>query len=289
MPPKKRKPLKNLRAPRISRFGHRYNWLPDLPDFRDYAFAALQKPKAPKPKALPFKIDLRPQCSPVFDQGKIGSCTGNALAGAFEFLQLQELRDKSPDAQDPEVFTPGKFNHVSRLFIYYNERDLEGRTGLDQGAALRDGVKALTQFGACRETLWKYGPAQVFKKPTAPAYKEAALHRITQYLRLEGLEDTRQCLSQGFPVAFGFSVFESFETAQVMKTGIMPMPQVGERFLGGHAVLAVGYDDEARCLIVRNSWGPKWGLKGYFMMPYEVIESGRGGAKMAQDFWTVRR
>ncbi len=285
MPPKKRKTTQPLRSQHVSRFGHRYNWKPDFPDHRDFSFAL----RTSQVKALPFKIDLRPQCSPVFDQGKIGSCTGNSLAGALEFLQLKELKDRSPDVKDPQVLIPGKFACFSRLFIYYNERALEGQTDLDRGAALRDGVKSLVQWGACRESLCKYTAAQVFKKPLASAYKDALPHRITQYLRLEGLEDVRQCLAQGYPVSFGFSVFESFETPQVMKTGIMPMPDPSERFMGGHAVLAVGYDDESRHLIVRNSWGDKWGQKGYFMMPYGVIESGRGGAKMAQDFWTLRR
>ena len=238
---------------------------------------SLAPPKAPS-RTLPGKVDLRPTCSPVFDQGKIGSCTGNALAGALEFLELSELK-----AGGSEVFTKGKFLHFSRLFIYFNERDLEGTPDQDSGAQLRDGIKTLNHFGACRESLWKYSPSLVFSKPSAQAYADAKGHAITSYLRLQTLAEMKQCLADGFPFVFGFTVYESFETPDVARTGVMPLPAAGERVLGGHAVMAVGYDDSSKRLIVRNSWGPKWGESGYFTMPYAYIEK-----KLAQDFWTVR-
>ncbi len=252
---------------------HRYNWKPDLPDFRDCALA-LGAPGKP-----PAKVDLRPHCSPVVNQGKIGSCTGSALAGAFEFLELKELKIKGAAAVFAEDFAP-----VSRLFIYYNERLLEGTVDHDGGARLRDGVKALTKFGACREETWNYKSSLVLKKPSAKAYKEATGHRITEYLKIGSLPQIKSCLAEGFPVAFGFTVYESFESITLAKTGKMPLPRLGEKILGGHAVLAVGYDDATDSLLVRNSWGPTWGMDGYFLMPYDYIER----LRLGQDFWTIR-
>ena len=256
---------------------HRYNWKPDLPDFRDYTFTErfMAKPTLPK------QIDLRPLCPPIVDQGRIGSCTANALSGALGFLELQELKTKG---QDPEEFGPD-FEPFSRLFIYYNERAAEGHTDQDAGASLRDGIKTLAANGACRESVWKYSPAQVFKKPLAKAYKEAAEHTITSYLKLSTLAEMKQCLASGFPFVFGFMVYESFESATVAKTGLMPIPSEDEKPVGGHAVLAVGYDDSSQQLIVRNSWGTKWGDQGYFRMSYAVIDE----LKLARDFWVVKR
>ena len=264
------------------RMRHRYNWHPDLPDQRDLLYSE----RIPAPAKLPTAVDLRSQCSPVFDQGQIGSCTGNALAGNLEFLELKELgAGDGTGASNPEVYTRGKFAHVSRLFIYYNEREIEGTTGQDAGAQIRDGVKSLVKFGACREATWKYGPSQVLKEPSTKAYDEGAAHRISQYLRILSLSEMKQCLASGFPFVLGFTVYESFESPTVAKTGVMPMPEPGEKVLGGHAVMAVGYNDASSTLIVRNSWGTGWGQKGYFEMPYEYADA----KKLAQDFWTVRR
>lgn len=257
---------------------HRYNWHPDIPDQRDFLYAE----KVAAPVHVPPSVDLRGKCSPVFDQGQIGSCTGNALAGGLEFLEIKEMKTTGKGA---DVFDPKKFQHISRLFIYYNERELEGTTDHDAGAMLRDGVKSLVQWGACREATWKYGPSLVLKKPTAKAYTEASAHEISTYLRILTLDQMRQCLAEGYPFAFGFSVYESFESPEVAKSGRMPMPKTTEKLLGGHAVLAVGYDDAKGMLIVRNSWGTAWGDRGYFYMPYDYVQS----AKLAQDFWTLRK
>ena len=261
----------------------RYNWLPDLPDQRDYMFS-LQIPEK-LPKRLPSQKDLRDQCSTIFDQGKIGSCTGNALAGAIEFLELLQLNDSIDDVGQSEIFSPQNFEPVSRLFIYYNERFLEGHVKQDAGATLRDGIKALVQWGVCPESAWNYEISNLYAKPSARCYKEAKSHSISNYFRLETLTDMRQCLANGFPFTLGFMVYESFESPQIAKTGIMPMPSLQERAVGGHAVLVVGYNDRSKHLIVRNSWGKKWGQDGYFMMPYAYVENPR----LAQDFWTVRQ
>jgi len=252
---------------------HRYNWRPDLPDQRDFKFSE----KVTAPTKVPSAVDLRESCPPIVNQGQIGSCTGNALAGHMGFLEIKGV--------SPETFSQSKkFAPYSRLFIYYNERVMEGDPGQDGGAQIRDGIKTLSSQGACKETTWKYAATQLFKKPSVKAYSEASEHAIGTYLRLGSTLEMKQCLAEGFPFVFGFTVYESFESPQVAKTGIMPIPATNERVLGGHAVMAVGYNDTNNCFIVRNSWGPDWGQQGYFMMPYEVMNS-----KLAQDFWTIRR
>lgn len=243
-----------------------YGWLPDLPDGRDFLFGA----RRPQPAALPSVIDLRASCSPVEDQGQLGSCTANALAGALEFL---EVKDKVP------------FSDLSRLFIYYNERVVEHTVKTDSGAMIRDGIKTLAAQGVCGETLWPYVISRFAVKPSAACYAQATRHEITSYERLQTLDEMRACLAAGYPFVFGFTVYETFESAAVAKTGIVPMPGPAERTLGGHAVCAVGYDDQEKRFLVRNSWGPGWGIGGYFKMPYAYLES----RNLSDDFWTIRR
>lgn len=247
----------------------RYGWIPDLPDHRDHMFAAAPMMLA----ALPAAIDLRPQCPKVvYDQGQLGSCTGNAIAGAIEFL---EMKQKAAD-----IFTP------SRLFIYYNERVMEGTVNSDSGAQIRDGIKSVASLGACHEDkIWPYVIAKFRTKPSKAAYKDAAKHTAIQYQRLvQTLTQMKGCLAAGYPFVFGFTVYDSFEAADVTKTGVVPYPASGEKVLGGHAVLAVGYDDATQRFIVRNSWGPGWGMKGYFTMPYNYLTT----SNLADDFWTIR-
>ena len=255
---------------------NKYNWKPDLPDQRDRLFGETLSAH----QEIPPSIDLRSLCPPIVDQGRIGSCTGNALAGALGFLERNELQADG----GPETFG-SRFAPFSRLFIYYNERALEGTQDQDSGAQIRDGIKTLAASGACRESVWKYTPENVLKAPSSLADEEAIKHRIANYLRMQTLAEMRACLASGFPFVFGFTVYESFESIEVASTGIMQVPSVDERVLGGHAVLAVGYDDEKQSLLVRNSWGEKWGISGYFYMPYEIITR----LKLAQDFWTIRK
>ena len=211
-----------------------YGWVPDLPDHRDYFYSAVRR----IPRALPKAVDLRPFCSQVEDQGALGSCTANALAGALEFL---EKKDKVP------------FVDCSRLFIYYNERVIEHSTKYDNGAMIRDGIKTLAKQGVCSEKTWPYVIARFTVKPPAVCYKEALSRRLTSYHRIMTLDEMRTCLAEGFPFVFGFTVYESFESQQVAKTGTVGMPKPKERVLGGHAVLAVGYDDSKKRFVVRNS------------------------------------
>jgi C1A family cysteine protease len=245
----------------------RYGWVPDLPDARDRLFAAPMRMQA-----LPPSVDLRPHCpKTVYDQGQLGSCTANAIAGAVEFDILKEGK------QD---FMP------CRLFIYYNERAIEGTVESDSGARIRDGIKVVNKLGAPPEADWPYDIAKFAQKPPAKAFADAKKHRVTSYSRVvQDLGQMKACLAAGYPFVFGFSVYSSFESQQVAQTGVVPMPNLQkEQLLGGHAVLAVGYDDSQQRFIVRNSWGPGWGMGGYFTIPYAYLIS----RSLASDFWTCK-
>jgi len=240
-------------------------WIPDLPDHRDLLYAAIREAPAKLPKA----VDLSTVMSPVENQGDLGSCTANALAGSLEFMELKAGE---------------KLVDLSRLFIYYNERAIEGSIKTDSGAMLRDGIKTLSKEGVCSETKWPYELSKFSKKPSAACYREAAKHTIASYYRLLTLKDMRTCLAEGYPFVFGFSVYEGFQSTKVAKTGVLDMPKLSERMIGGHAVCAVGYDDKAKRIIVRNSWGTTWGIKGYFTMPYDYVAD----RNLSDDFWTIR-
>ncbi len=213
-----------------------YGWVPDLPDHRDMLYGVVRG----IPARLPSSVDLRRLCSPVENQGDLGSCTGNALAGAVEFL---EKKDRLP------------LVNVSRLFIYYNERVIEHGVKEDAGAMLRDGIKTLAKQGVCSEKKWPYVVSRFAVRPTRSCYAEAADHQVTAYARLQTVDEMRTCLADGYAFVFGFTVYQTFESDAVARTGKVPMPKTAEKMLGGHAVLAVGYDDGRRWFVVRNSWG----------------------------------
>ncbi len=247
----------------------KYGWKPDKPDFRDYKYASEFLFKAAFRPSLPERVDLRPSCPQVYYQGDLGSCTANALAGALEFDYMKQSKDMMP----------------SRLFIYYNERDLEGTISSDNGAELRDGLKTLVKYGACPESEWPYNILQFKDEPSEKCYLDAKQFKIVQYSRLEqNKHDLCYCLSTGYPFVFGFTVYESFESNKVAHTGIVPLPSRAERVVGGHAVMAVGYDISQDIVIVRNSWGKDWGQQGYFMMPFDYILN----SNLAEDFWTIK-
>jgi C1A family cysteine protease len=243
-----------------------YGWVPDLPDARDHLFAA---PPAYLTE-LPAKTDLREQCpKEVYDQGRLGSCTANAISAAFEFELLK---------QGATDFMP------SRLFIYYNERAMEGTINSDSGAMIRDGIKSVSKQGVCPETDWAYDVTQFAEKPPKNCYQEAQEHQVTAYQRIPRvLNQMKGCLASGRPFVFGFSVYESFEGDDVAKTGVAQLPATGEQMLGGHAVLAVGYDDSEQRFLVRNSWGDGWGMGGYFTLPYAYFTE----RSLSSDFWAL--
>ena len=245
----------------------RYGWVPDLPDQRDFVYAAPTRALA----KLPSKVDLTPQCPPVYDQGDLGSCTANAIGGAIQFEQIKGgLKD----------FVP------SRLFIYYNERVIEHSVDSDNGAQIRNGMKVVTKQGACPEVPdWPYDIRRFRTRPSRRAYKDALKNQVVRYTRVtRDLNQMKGCLASGYPFVFGFTVYASFESQQVAKTGHLSMPKQNEDIAGGHAVLAVGYDNKKRWFIVRNSWGPRWGMKGYFTIPYAYLLDGN----LSDDFWTIR-
>jgi len=244
-----------------------YGWLRDIPDHRDHLYAAPVAQLA----ALPPSIDLRNQCPPVYDQGQLGSCTGNGIAAAVQFERMKQKL--TPD------FIP------SRLFIYYNERVIEHTVNSDSGAMIRDGIKSVAVQGDCPETEWPYDITKFTNKPTPKCYQDALKYKAVQYQRLvQNLNQMKGCLASGYPFVFGFTVYESFESQQVAQTGIVPMPGTSEQLMGGHCVVAVGYDDAQQRFIVRNSWGTGWGIQGYCLMPYAYLID----PNLASDFWTIR-
>jgi len=243
---------------------NKYGWKPDVPDHRDLRFNHLKAPVA-----TPDTVDLRPSMPVVYDQKDLGSCTANSIGAAFQYDQIKL---KQPN------WVP------SRLMIYYLERQMEGTINEDAGAQIRDGIKVLAKFGVAPETLWPYDVSKFKKAPPTSVMKLGLKHQALTYARVDqtqvGLEQT---LAQGFPVCFGFAVFSSFETPTVARTGIVPMPSKTDKDMGGHAVLIVGYNRIKKQFIVRNSWGPGWGDKGYFYLPYDYVLNGN----LSDDFWAI--
>ena len=244
-----------------------YGWKPDLPDHRDFKYADI----APKRLKLPAKVDLRNCCSPIQNQGTLGSCTAHALVGALKFLDKKAGR---------------KVVNLSRLFIYYNERAIEHHVQYDRGAHLRDGIKSLAHHGVCEEEEWPYRTDnRTFKlRPAKRCYEAALKHRVRSYHRIQTLDEMQKCLASGYPFVFGFSVYQSFEAKQIEKTGILNMPRRNETLKAGHAVMAVGYDDEEERFLIRNSWGADWGKGGYFTMPYDYLAT----RDLSDDFWMIQ-
>ena len=242
----------------------KYHWKRDLPDSRDHMFTAA-------PQVAPTSVDLRTYASPIDDQGQLGSCTGNAIAGAIDLIDRKG----------------GKQLQVSRLFIYYEERVLEGSVNYDAGAYIRDGIKVTYTKGAPLETLWPYNIRKWASKPTTAAYTDALKRKVTGYQRCADFTAVKNALALGNPVVIGFDVYESFEQGAWQNangSGLMPYPNVNtEQLLGGHAVCLVGYNDSTQRFIARNSWGTAWADHGYFYMPYQVIQN----TSMSNDFWVI--
>lgn len=220
---------------------------------------------------LPRRVDLRPECPPVYNQHSLNSCSANAIAAALWF----DLRRTRPEAPSP-----------SRLFIYYNERVTERVVHHNVPVSLRDGYRSVARRGVCPEAMWPYRVRQYMRTPPRRCYAAATRERVIQYFRLHrDLDAMRTCLAEGFPFTLGVSVHESFTSHRVARTGDIPMPSAHDALRGGHAMLVVGYDDHERRMIVRNSWGRGWALDGYCRIPYEFILH----PSLSWDFWTARR
>lgn len=250
---------------------HGLGWVPDLPDQRDLLFKP-QETFGLGP--VPNSVDLRQECPDIYDQGQLGSCTANALGAAFDFDRHKQGKD---------------FMMPSRLFIYWNERDMEGTVDSDAGARIRDGVKVLRKLGTPPENMWPYDIAKFTAKPSDSCYVEAEKNQTLTYQRIlragkDATYDMRACLAWGYPFVTGISVYESFETDETASTGKIPMPGPDERVLGGHAVLVVGFDESTREFICRNSWGTDWGDAGYFYLPYNYLTN-KG---LSSDMWVIK-
>lgn len=243
-----------------------YGWKAQIPSIHDHALTV------GRPATLPPSADLRPRMPVAYDQAILGSCTGNMAAAAVEFIRKQEGR--------PDLFTP------ARLALYYWERAKEGTVKVDAGATIRDAYWVLQHHGAPPEDLWPYDVKKFARKPSARVDKAARLDVAVEYQAVpQSVGVMRGVLAAGYPIGVGFSVYESFESQDVARTGVVHLPQASEQLLGGHAVLVVGYDSQADTWIVRNSWGNDWGQDGYFTMPTAYLAS----PQLASDFWVLKQ
>ena len=250
---------------------YKYGWKRDIPDIRDHVLALTREEQL---TPLPASYSLRSLMPPVYDQGQLGSCTANAMGAAVQYQQMKQ--GEAEGAQTP-----------SRLFIYWNERKLEGTINSDAGAQIRDAAKVVASVGAPPETDWPYDISKFAQTPPTQAFTDALKYKALVYGRVtQSITALKTSIFHQRPVVFGFSVYESFET-KIGADGIMPMPDFwNEQLLGGHAVMAMGYKQINGQLYfeVRNSWGPKWGDHGYFWMPAAYIIE----PQLANDFWHIK-
>ncbi len=249
----------------------RYGWRRDSPDMRD---ARLRLAPEQVVRVFPSSHSLRAMMPEVDEQIGLGACTAHSIKG---LLQYREMTDENH----------GRLVVPSRLFVYYNARVLEGTVREDSGVSIRTAIKAVVKWGVCDEAMWGYSDLKkaFTKRPPQECYDLARKYRVTTYGRVQrGLLDLKAHLLLGDPVAFGFAVYDSFESEETTNTGIVKMPNMSESCMGGHAVLLVGWDDARQSFEVRNSWGSGWGDKGYCWMPYGYVTN----HLLCDDFWTMQ-
>lgn len=242
-----------------------HGWKPDRPDHRDLIM------QAPPIKAkIAVKADISSRMSRIEDQGDIGSCVANSSTTGFEYL-FRAAGKKQPE--------------LSRLFVYYFSRYLDGTDPNDDaGTYIRTAMKTLATYGVCTEDLWPYIVSKYNVKPSKEAVSNALTHQALRYYRTPTLLHIKYSISEGFPVVFGFSVPETIFDDTTTQTGVVLYPGPATKMVGGHAVIACGYDDIKKQLKFQNSWGPVWGDKGHGYLPYDFITKG-----LADDFWTIRQ
>ena len=251
-------------------------WIPDVPDQRDYSFNQIIDQNLQtytiKTTDLPPSVNLRKYCPEIEDQQTLGSCVSNSMVGLFEFNRIKSgMGGKN-------------FKNFSRLFNYYNSRLLIDTISEDSGTDMRTAIKTAKLNGICLAEEWPYRLEYWKNEPPTKCYQSALNYRVKSYYRLNTLEEMKLSLYNKQPFIFGISVYRSFLT----NNGIIPMPSITEKMLGGHAVMCIGYDDTTQMFLVRNSWGKNWGindsnLKGYCWMPYAYLES----RNLSDDFWTI--
>ena len=247
-----------------------YSYMSANPDSNNYA----PSPDIKKGK-LPAKVDLRIYMTAVENQQTLSSCTANATAGAFEYLAKKHLKNRAFE--------------VSRLFIYYNARLRAGSEIKDAGSHIQYAIDSLHKLGSCTEEVWPYELRKVNNKPHEPSYDEAVNFKVQKSAKVGlDLKSWKQCLTEGYPIIFGIALFKDFDDASKNK-GIVPMPSPDEASRaahGLHAMLCVGYSDIDEMFIIRNSWGDKWGDKGYCYMPYDYVINSKMNM---DDSWMIAR
>lgn len=221
------------------------------PDSRDFVYIQGQTTIRPS-------VDLRQWDSPVEDQKTLGSCVGNAIASAYELLVNQ--------------LYPDQFAELSRLFIYYNARLFDNTLKEDIGVYIRDGFKAVKQYGICTEKLWPYDIDKFDDQPTPECYVDATKRTVPKYWTVTTLRDMLETLSANKPVVIGLSVYEPFDFVN-KNNSVIPMPTVKDSYQGGHAVTIVGYDLKKEMFLIKNSYGTKWGSEGYGWLPFEYLRT----------------
>jgi len=244
----------------------KYGWIPDIGDKRDKIL------KLRANVALPPSVDMRNSCSPSENQGATGSCVGQACVSAIEEL----------DNKDKE------YTEASALFVYYTARAIRGWETRDEGAIIRDAIKAMAGTGVASQIKWPFSESKVNEKPSDEAYEDGKKKVIGDYYRIDGpnkVYEMKYALAAGYPVVFGISIYQSFESDFVKHTGIVPIPLPSERLLGGHAIKAVGYNDLSKWFICQNSWGTFWGVNGFFYLPYAYVADDN----LATDFWVITK
>jgi C1A family cysteine protease len=243
----------------------RYGWHPSLKDKRTRKLLRTHLP-------VPSVVDWSSILPPCYEQSQLGSCTANAIAGAIQFLQAVQ--------KEPLVMP-------SRLFIYYNERVMEGTVDSDAGAEIMDGIKSVNKQGVCPESEWPYDESALTTQPSPACYTDASKELVLLYQSVDNtvLAALFEALVLG-PVVGGFSVYDSFESDAVAASGIVPMPNLAtESVQGGHAILVCGYDQTSLTFKCRNSWSPAWGMDGYFTIPFAYFVD----PDLASDFFLCQR